>query len=99
MTWKITGVSWSRLVILPGALFGAVAALTYGVLRLGLSRVLALLALVPSVISTPNFMIVPQLRDYAKGPFLLATILLMGAWSRAPAIGAASSGCRRSRAP
>jgi len=79
MTWKITGVSWSRLVILPGALFGAVAALTYGVLRLGLSRRLALLALVPSVISTPNFMIVPQLRDYAKGPFLLATILLMGA--------------------
>ncbi len=79
MTWKVTGVSWSRLVILPGAFFGAVAALTYGVLRLGLSRLFALLALVPSVISTPNFMIVPQLRDYAKGPFLLATILLMGA--------------------
>lgn len=79
MTWKVTGISWSRLVILPGAFFGAVAALTYGVLRLGLSRLFALLALVPSVISTPNFMIVPQLRDYAKGPFLLATILLMGA--------------------
>ena len=79
MTWKLTGVSWSKLVILPGVLFGAVATLTYGVLRLGLSPLFALLALVPSVISTPNFMIVPQLRDYAKGPFLLATILLMGA--------------------
>jgi hypothetical protein len=79
MTWKVTGVSWSKLVILPGAFFGAVAALTYGVLRLGLSRLFALLALVPSVISTPNFMIVPQLRDYSKGPFLLAAILLMGA--------------------
>ena len=79
MTWKVTGVSWSRLAVLPGAFFGAVAALTYGVLRLGLSRPLALLAVLPSVISTPNFMIVPQLRDYAKGPFLLATILLMGA--------------------
>jgi hypothetical protein len=78
LTWKLTGVSWSRLAVLPGMLFGAVAALTYGVLRLGLSRALALLALVPSVTSTPNFMQVPHLRDYAKGPFLLAVILIMG---------------------
>jgi hypothetical protein len=48
------------------------------VLRLGLSRAFALLALVPSVTSTPNFMQVPHLRDYAKGPFLLAVILIMG---------------------
>jgi hypothetical protein len=78
LTWKVTGVSWSRLAILPGALFGAVAALTYGVLRLAMSRPIALLALVPSVTSTTNFMQVPQLRDYAKGPFLLAAILIMG---------------------
>ena len=47
LTWKITGVSWSRLDILPGALFGTVAALTYGVLRLALTRTIALAALVP----------------------------------------------------
>ncbi len=78
LVWRITGVSWSRLAILAGVLFGAVAALTYGVLRLAMSRTLALLALVPSVTSTPNFMQVPQLRDYAKGPFLLAILLIMG---------------------
>ncbi len=78
LTWKITGLSWSRLAILPGVLFGAVAALTYGLLRLAMSRRFALLALLPSVTSTPNFMQVPQLRDYAKGPFLLAVILIMG---------------------
>jgi hypothetical protein len=78
LTWKLTGISWSRLALLPGVLFGAVAALTYGILRLALSRPLALAALMPSVTSTPNFMQVPQLRDYAKGPFLLAIILIMG---------------------
>jgi hypothetical protein len=78
LAWKITGVSWSRLAILPGALFGAVASLTYGILRLILTRIIALVALVLSVTSTPNFMQVPQLRDYAKGPFLLAVILIMG---------------------
>jgi hypothetical protein len=78
LTWKLTGVSWSRLAILPGLLFGAVATLTYGLLRLAMSRGVALMALLPSVTSTPNFMQVPQLRDYAKGPFLLAVILIMG---------------------
>ena len=78
LTWKAVGVSWARLALLNGALFGAVAALTYGLLRLAMSRALALLALVPSVTSTTNLMQVPQLRDYARGPFLLAIILIMG---------------------
>ena len=78
LIWKLTGVSWSRLAILPGLLFGAVATLTYGVLRLAMSRAVALVALLPSVTSTPNFMQVPQVRDYAKGPFLLAVVLIMG---------------------
>ena len=78
LTWKITGVSWSRLVVLPGILFGAVAALSYGLFRLALSRVLALAGAVLTLTSTPNLMLVPQLRDYAKGPFLLAVILIMG---------------------
>jgi len=78
LTWMVTGVSWSRVALLDGMLFGAVAALTYGVLRLALRRLSALVALVFSVTSTPNMMLVPQLRDYSKGPFLLAVILIMG---------------------
>ncbi len=77
-TWRAAGVSWQGLSLIGGVFFGAVAALTYGVLRLALSRVIALLMLVPAVTSTPNVMLVPQLRDYSKGPFLLAAILIMG---------------------
>jgi len=78
LIWKVTGVSWSRLVILPGILFGVVVALNYGLFRLALSRVLALLGMVPILISTGNYMIMPHVRDYAKGPFLLAVIFIMG---------------------
>jgi hypothetical protein len=85
LTWMATGVSWSRIALLDGALFGAVAALTYGVLRVALRRVLAVVTLVLSVTSTPNLMLVPQLRDYAKGPFLLAVILIMGVLVVGPA--------------
>ena len=77
-TWRVVGVSWPALSLVSGLFFGAVAALTYGVLRLALSRAFALLMLVPAVTSTPNVMLAPQLRDYAKGPFLLAAILIMG---------------------
>jgi hypothetical protein len=76
--WRVTGVSWSRLAVLSGILFGSVAALSYGVFRLALSRSLALLGMVPTFMSTSNLMLAPNLRDYAKGPFLLAVILIMG---------------------
>src|SRR5262245_46145039 len=83
--WRFTGVSWARLAILPGLMFGAVAALTYVVLRLALPRGLALGASVAALTSTPNVMLAPQLRDYSKGPFLLAVIAIMMAAVIGPA--------------
>src|SRR5262249_52820962 len=64
--------------VVSGILFGTVAALDYGVFRLGLSRAFALLGMVPMLTSTTNFMLAPHIRDYAKSPFLLAMILIMG---------------------
>lgn len=77
-TWRMVGVSWSRLSILNGILFGLVSALTYGIYRLALGRTLAIAGMVPVFLSTPNLNLVPHLRDYAKGPFLLAVIGIMG---------------------
>lgn len=79
ITWKAAGIGWSRLAVLSGALFGLVVALTYGILRLALRRTLALVLLVPAIAWPPNLTLAPQLRDYAKGPFLLALILVTGA--------------------
>jgi hypothetical protein len=75
--WKITGVSWSRLAILHGMLFGAVGSLSYALFRLGLTRLLSVLGIVPVFMSTPNVNLIPHLRDYAKGPFLLGIMLIM----------------------
>jgi hypothetical protein len=78
VTWRLRGVSWPRLALLSGLFFGAVAALTYCIFRLALSRTFALLGMVPILMSTSNLMLAPHIRDYAKGPFLLAAILGMG---------------------
>ena len=78
LIWKITGVSWSRLAILHGILFGLVSALSYGLFRLGLTKLFSLLGSVPVFMSTSSLDLVPHLRDYAKGPFLLGVMLIMG---------------------
>jgi hypothetical protein len=78
LVWTILGVSWSRVAALSGLLFGLVGALTYAVLRLGLSRPLALGFLIPAATSTPGIDLLPHVRDYAKGPFLLAIIFILG---------------------
>jgi hypothetical protein len=98
LTWRLTGVSWTRLAILNGILFGLVAALTFGILRLALGRAWSLALLLPAALSSPNLTLVPQLRDYAKGPFLLAIVLVLGAMvlhaktARAAIAGAAAVG-------
>jgi hypothetical protein len=77
-TWRIVGVSWTRLALLNGLMFGAVATLSYGIFRLGLSRFFSILGVAAVLLSTPNLTLLPHLRDYAKGPFLLAVILTLG---------------------
>jgi hypothetical protein len=78
LTWKLTGISWSRLALLSGALFGMVAALDYALLRLALSRPWALICMVPMLMSTSSLTHASHIRDYAKGPFILAIMLIMG---------------------
>lgn len=78
-TWRIVGVSWSGLAPLFGLLFASVLALSFGLFRLGMGRVLALVCTFAFAVSTSHLVSLPHLRDYAKAPFVLALILLM-AW-------------------
>jgi hypothetical protein len=77
-TWRLLGISWSGLGPLFGLLYGSVIALAYGILRFGMGRVLAVAASLGLMISAANLLILPNLRDYAKAPFTLALILILG---------------------
>ncbi len=77
-TWRLAGVSWSALDVLSGMCVGAVAALTFAIMRLSLARPLAVIMTAAAVLWPPNLTLAPQLRDYAKGPFLLAVVFLLG---------------------
>lgn len=82
--WMVTGVSWSALSPLFGAFYGLTLVVAYGLFRLGMGRVLALLATAALAVSAVHLGHLPLLRDYAKAPFILTLILIMAHLARGP---------------
>jgi hypothetical protein len=78
LLWRMTGVDWNAVPLLIAALFGATSVMAYGIARLGMGRVLAIGVATATTVSTFNQSMMPFLRDYAKAPFILAAILVMG---------------------
>lgn len=77
LTWKITGISWSKLSLLLGILFGVAAVLTYGLFRLFMARGVALPMAVLAAFNPLTLAYLPYLRDYAKAPVLMAGMLVL----------------------
>jgi hypothetical protein len=76
--WWAFGVCWSALLPLPGLLYGASCALGYGIFRLGMGRAFATAGALLLLTSPLHLQMAPHLRDYAKAPFTLAAVLLLG---------------------
>lgn len=77
VTWRLLGVSWSGLAPLFGVVCGLVLALAFGLFRLGMGVPLSLAGVFALAVSTLHLVNLPHLRDYAKAPFVLASILVM----------------------
>jgi len=76
--WRVLGISWSGLGPLAGALCGVATAISYGVFRLGMGRLFALGGAFAFAVSPIHLTEVPHVRDYAKAPFALACLLILG---------------------
>jgi len=80
--WVISGVTWGALVPLYGVLGALTAGAIYGLCRLVMPCALAVPISCAILVSPLHLGHVPHLRDYAKAPFLLVLILIMGALIR-----------------
>jgi len=76
--WRLLGINWSWLSILVGIGSGLTAALLYGIFRLGMNRAVSVAGAALAISSPLMLVMLPCLRDFWKGPFLLATILAVG---------------------
>jgi hypothetical protein len=77
LSWAVLGISWSGMGPAFGVLFGVSSTLAYGLCRLAMGRVLALVAVVGLATSTLHLWYVPHLRDFAKEPFTLALFFVI----------------------
>ena len=76
--WKVTGVSWTALDLLV-SLMGAVSTvMLYGLFRLVTGTAVAVGLAMVLTLSPANLTHLLSLRDYSKGPFVLAAILILG---------------------
>lgn len=78
IVWMVRGVSWGSLWPLFGVLFALTLSAAYGLFRLAARPVLAVVATAALAVSTVHVGYVVYLRDYAKAPFILALILILG---------------------
>jgi len=77
-TWTIAGTTWLGIDLLLGVLYGVSIALAYLLCRVAMGRVTAAIVAALFMISPLHLTNLPDLRDYAKVPFFLASLLIVG---------------------
>jgi hypothetical protein len=82
--WVLFGISWTSLIFLFGALYGVSAALSYGVFRLGMGRILSVGMCFLFITAPVHLSMLPMLRDYGKVPFMLGFLLMLGVLVKCP---------------
>jgi len=77
VAWMVLGISWSGLAPLFGALYGITTVLVYAICRLLVGRLGAAAIAIAIALSPIHAANLPNLRDYAKAPFMLALALIL----------------------
>jgi len=78
LVWRVLGVAWANLLPLYGILYGISVAAAYGLFRLATRRWLAIILALLFMVAPLHLQQLPDMRDYAKAPFFLTAIFLMG---------------------
>ncbi len=76
--WRLFGVSWDAMKILILLFFCASVLCVYGICRLAMNPAFSFFAALGFVFAQPVLWTLPILRDFAKAPFILALIFLLG---------------------
>jgi hypothetical protein len=82
--WRVSGVSWTKLMPLCGVLFAATIVLTYFLFRVLAGSAVAAAGAAALMLSPLQLGHLPHLRDYSKAPFMTAIFLLLALIVRAP---------------
>jgi hypothetical protein len=76
--WRRAGISWRQVAAVNAVLYGLATASSYAIFRLAVRRMFALFGALLLCGSATQLENLVHLRDYAKAPFILASIAVLG---------------------
>lgn len=76
--WRLYGISWAGLEPLCAILLGICAFAVYGIMRLGMGRLLSAGLALFFTLSPQMLTMMNSLRDFSKAPFILLLIFILG---------------------
>ncbi len=78
VAWWLFGFSWAALNIPMALAYALTGILVYGICRLGMNRLLSLMGTVLFLSSPLVLFYLPSMRDFLRGPPILATVFVCG---------------------
>jgi hypothetical protein len=78
LTWRLFGISWYVLWIPAALLYGITGAAVYGLFRLVMGRMPAVLGTLITLTSPLMIEMSASMRDFSKAPFFLLALLIVG---------------------
>lgn len=91
--WRITGVSWTAIDYLDALLAASMTVIVYGLFRLVTGPMVGVLLTLLLTLSPANLTQLLSVRDYSKGPFVLAAVFLLAWLVMRPMSRMATIGC------
>ncbi len=82
--WKITGIKWSAINYLVILLCAIAMCALYGVFRLGMGRIIAIIATLIVLMGDRNHFFLATIRDFGKVPFFYLDFLMLGVLVKFP---------------
>ncbi len=76
--WRLFGVSWDAMKILIVLFFCMASLCVFGICRLAMNSLISLFAATGFIYAQPVLWTLPIFRDFAKAPFILSLIFLLG---------------------
>jgi len=75
LIWRVLGISWAGVRLYVAIVFAAMAAILYGIFRLGTNRPISVVGTALCLLSPAVLSQLPYMRSISKAPFLLGTLL------------------------
>ncbi|MBI2421442.1 MAG: hypothetical protein HYV27_01345 [Candidatus Hydrogenedentes bacterium] len=84
LCWYVLGCRWDALITYHALIFALTCGLAYGLCRQAMPKSIALIVTLAFMLSPAHLIMIPEIRDYSKAPFIIGTLFACAFLVRLP---------------